>query len=289
MKKLKNNNKDAYNKPLISVITVCLNSEKELEETILNVLNQNCDNKEYIIVDGGSTDGTLNLINKYKKDLSYWVSEKDKGIYDAMNKGISFTRGNIISFLNAGDLYYDNKILELVSKAYLTNGLPDLIYGLSYCYSLDAGINYFSGGKIKNSVLWKGMPICHQSIFFKKDLFNILGNFNLNFKASADYEWLLRFKKNIKNHNLKEHFIDYPLAKYKLYGQSSSQYFKNLNEIESVSKKYFIFNFSKRLYFNLKKIKYIFLKLLIITRLIYLYKKIKYNIIYKISFNLKNK
>lgn len=281
--------KDSQSKPLISIITVCLNSVKELEDTILSVINQTYHNVEYIIIDGGSTDGTLDIINKYKKDISYWVSEKDNGIYDAMNKGISFAKGDIINFLNAGDLYYDNKILELVSEAYLTNGLPDLIYGLSYCYSLDAGINYFSGGKIKDSVLWKGMAICHQSIFFKKDLFNILGNFDINFKASADYEWLLKFKRNISNNNCKEYFLDLPLSKFKLYGQSSSQYFKNLNEIESVSKKYYSFNFSKRLYFSLKKIKYIFLKILIITKLIYLYKKIKYNIVYKISFNLKNK
>lgn len=281
--------KDSQSKPLISIITVCLNSVKELEDTILSVINQTYHNVEYIIIDGGSTDGTLDIINKYKKDISYWVSEKDNGIYDAMNKGISFTKGDIINFLNAGDLYYDNKILELVSEAYLTNGLPDLIYGLSYCYSLDAGINYFSGGKIKDSVLWKGMPICHQSIFFKKDLFNILGNFDISFKASADYEWLLKFKRNISNNNYKEYFLDLPLSKFKLYGQSSSQYFKNLNEIESVSKKYYSLNFSKRLYFSLKKIKYIFLKILIITKLIYLYKKIKYNIVYKISFNLKNK
>lgn len=275
--------------PLISIVTVCLNNSKELEDTIISIKEQTYNNREYIVIDGGSTDNTLDIINKYKNNISYWISEKDNGVYDAMNKGISFVKGDIVNFLNAGDFYYDKKILSLVSKDYLENGFPDLIYGLAYCYSSEAQINYISGTRVKDDNLWKGMPICHQSIFFKKSLFNILGNFNLDYKTSADYEWLLRFRKNIKNYNFKDYFIDLPLTKFKLYGLSSSNYLENLNEIENISKKYFLFNFPKKLHFYLKKVKYMFLKILAITKLIYLYKKIKYNIVYKISFKLRNK
>jgi len=98
--------------PLITVITVVLNGEKALEETIKSVISQTYPNVEYIIIDGGSTDGTLDIIKKYEDYIDYWVSEPDKGIYDAMNKGVDLTTGQWINFINAGDRFYDEDLIE---------------------------------------------------------------------------------------------------------------------------------------------------------------------------------
>lgn len=104
------------NIPIISVITVCYNAAASLEETMLSVLNQTYDKVEYIVIDGGSKDGTLDIIKKYANRLAYWTSEPDKGIYDAMNKGISKATGNWVNFMNAGDLFIDNEVLSKCFK-----------------------------------------------------------------------------------------------------------------------------------------------------------------------------
>jgi glycosyltransferase involved in cell wall biosynthesis len=121
--------KKSYNdKPLISIVTVVYNGEMYLEETIKSVINQTYDNVEYIIIDGGSTDGTLEIIKKYEKKIDYWVSEKDSGIYDAMNKGIDLVSGKWINFMNAGDGFFDNFILATVFSEYKFENI-DVIYG----------------------------------------------------------------------------------------------------------------------------------------------------------------
>lgn len=99
-------------KPLISVVTVCFNAVKDIEKTILSVINQTYENIEYIIIDGGSTDGTVDVIKKYADRITYWISEPDKGIYDAMNKGIKVATGEWINFMNAGDSFYSKDVIE---------------------------------------------------------------------------------------------------------------------------------------------------------------------------------
>jgi len=171
--------------PLVSVITVVKNGEKYLEETIKSIINQTYTNIEYIIVDGGSTDNTLEIIQKYKNKIDYWISENDKGIYDGMNKGIDLAKGEWVIFINAGDKFYKNNIVERIFLG--KNYDVDFIYG-------DCKIVYnpkFSriqqAGEIKN--LWKGMVFSHQSLFTKCEVFKKY-KFNINNKIGADFEFI---------------------------------------------------------------------------------------------------
>lgn len=265
--------------PIISIVTVCLNSEKNLEETILSVLNQTYKKIEYIIIDGGSADNTLSIIKKYENKIDYWISEKDEGIYHAMNKGISVASGEILHFLNAGDVYYSNDVLTTINDIFNKKEDTGIVYGLAESFSEHENLKYINGGEIDKNRLWKGMPICHQSMFFKRDVFRILGGYDLDYSSMADYEFLLRFVNT--NHKFKLYYIDDKvLSRFDLYGFSSKDYLKNLKEIETLCKKYYQFNMAKRFYFITGKIKFYFLVILKKTGLHKFYRKIKYKYFY---------
>lgn len=174
--------------PLITVITVVYNGEKYLEETILSVLNQTYDNVEYIIIDGGSTDGTLDIIRKYEHAIDYWVSEKDRGIYDAMNKGILLSTGDVIGLLNASDCYEKNAFELLVSKFE-----PDkkfcVYFGDVYYHYTDLDIKIRV--KAKLSKIIHSMTISHQATFITKPVYNKYGLYDLKYSYAADYAYIL--------------------------------------------------------------------------------------------------
>ena len=115
------------NIPKISIVTISYNIVSSIEKTILSVISQTYSNIEYIVIDGGSTDGTVDIIKKYSNKISYWVSERDKGIYDAMNKGIEAATGDWINFMNAGDLFFHNNVISEIIP-FLDNNV-DIIYG----------------------------------------------------------------------------------------------------------------------------------------------------------------
>jgi glycosyltransferase involved in cell wall biosynthesis len=172
-------------KPLITVVTVVFNGEKFLEETILSVINQTYDNVEYIIIDGGSTDGTLDIIKKYEHAIDYWVSEKDKGIYDAMNKGIELASGQWINFMNGGDRFYGNDVLQIIS--FETDLVDyDVVYGNHQIIYPSGRIRMAKAGLIKD--LWKGSQFCHQATFVK-NRYHKVNKFNLCTKIVADFEF----------------------------------------------------------------------------------------------------
>lgn len=228
------------NIPLISIITVSYNTVKTIEETILSVLNQTYPNIEYIIIDGGSTDGTLDIIKKYQDKITYWVSEPDKGIYDAMNKGTLKATGEWLNFMNAGDTFYDEQVLEKVFKDNDWSD-TDVIYG-------DVIIKYSKKEKLKKvwplTQLEKGMPFCHQSSFVRTTLQKQF-LFNTNYKICADYDFFYTLYK-------KKFYFKYTnilIAKFLNGGVSTDAIFNLLVENWQIGKKnyklYFIYLLSK--------------------------------------------
>ncbi len=177
---------------LVSVITVVLNDKSHIEATIKSILSQTYPNIEYIIVDGGSTDGTIEVINKYIKNISCFISEPDKGIYDAMNKGTRLATGEWISYINSGDQFNDSNILNSIFVENKNTILKkDIIYSdVIADYKIKKEIR-----KAKNlNSFYRGLPFSHQSHFVKA---SIAKNrpFNLKYSISADYDFLYSFFK----------------------------------------------------------------------------------------------
>ena len=176
----------------ISIITVTKNSEKFLEDCILSVHNQSYKNYEHIIIDGNSTDNTVNIIKKHEEKITYWMSESDEGLYDAMNKGIKKSTGDIIGILNSDDIYYD-QALKIVNDYFNKKKNLDFLFGSVYKYKLMHGYN---PQKIKWSF---GFYTTHSVGFFiKRESQLKVGFYNLKYKNSSDYDlfyrMILKFK-----------------------------------------------------------------------------------------------
>lgn len=202
---------------LVSIITVVYNSEKTLEQTIQSVLNQTFNNIEYIIIDGGSTDGTIEVIKKYEKYISFWISEPDKGLYDAMNKGIGYANGEIIGMINSDDWYEINAI-ELIIEAYKLNPEKRIFHGDRFDI-LENGtkqIRKFNPSRLK--FLYYGMTYNHPSMFVHKEIY-LDFSYNLSLKALSDYEFVLtHFLKNKKIFS----YIPVSYVNYRLDGISGN-------------------------------------------------------------------
>lgn len=181
------------NKPLISIITVVFNGEKHLEETIQTVINQTYDNVEYIIIDGGSTDKTIDIIKKYEDKIDYWISEKDKGISDAFNKGIKVSIGDYINFQGDGDGFYSSDSLEKVFQN--INPYEDIFVSAMIQRISPEGEELYRSKYVENfdkkSLLFK-MSMPHQGLFTHKSYFERYGLFDINNTFCMDYEHLLR-------------------------------------------------------------------------------------------------
>lgn len=184
----------------ISIITVCFNSAKTIEDTIKSVLSQDYSNIEHIIIDGGSTDGTLPIIKKYRPQISNYLSESDKGVYDAMNKGAKLATGDVIAFLNSDDIYADQDIVSEMVEFIQSNNF-DAAYG-DVVYVKQDNVNQIvrfwkTGEYIKDS-FQHGWVIPHPAFFCKRKYFEQYGYFESSFKIAADFELMLRFIE--KNH-----------------------------------------------------------------------------------------
>lgn len=197
--------------PKFSIITVTYNAEKVLEDTIQSIVTQTYKNVEYILVDGGSTDGTLDIINKYRTHIHTVVSEPDKGLYDAMNKGIRLATGDYLCFLNAGDGFHEDDTLQLMVHSISGTALPDVIYGETEI--VDAEGHFVCKRRLAapERLTWKsfkkGMLVCHQAFFARRDL---VESYDLSYRFSADFDWCIRIMKKAKVlHNTHLTLIDY--------------------------------------------------------------------------------
>lgn len=175
------------NNPKITIVTVSYNAVDCIEETILSVINQDYPNLEYIVIDGGSTDGTVDIIKKYETKISYWISESDKGLYDAMNKGIVAGTGEWINFRNCGDLFVEKSSL---SKLFEQDVDPDVMVLHADSYRID-GEFYYLGKPSSLSNYKKTMPLVHPATFVRLSLHKKM-LFNLKYKVSADYDLIYR-------------------------------------------------------------------------------------------------
>jgi len=177
----------------ITVITICLNNFSDIEATINSVISQNYNDIEYIVIDGGSTDGTLDIINLYSNNIALFISEKDNGIYNAINKGILMATGDVVGLLHAGDEFYENNVLQSVSERF-NNSEVDLIYGHSIILSRKSkAIVRINKSPPYNSKLLKlGWFPSHQSIYAKRSVFDKCGLYKEKYNIAGDYEFFLR-------------------------------------------------------------------------------------------------
>lgn len=176
------------NTPKITVITVCLNAERYIEQTIQSVVEQTYTDIEYVVVDGGSSDGTVEIIKKYQQQIPSWVSESDKGIADAMNKGLSMATGDYIMFLHSDDYLIERGAISMAAE-YL-DGKAD-IYGFDIVYSSARGSRRFHSKGFGWSMNFK-TGLWHQGVFCRRELFDRIGGFDAELSIAMDYDHFLR-------------------------------------------------------------------------------------------------
>jgi glycosyltransferase involved in cell wall biosynthesis len=234
--------------PLITIVIPTYNSEKCIEACINSVVSQTYNNIELLIVDGLSTDDTINVVNSYMAKYHYIrvISERDKGIYDAMNKGVELARGEWIYFLGSDDSFFDNKVLEDVAIR-LINSDIDVLYG--DVFVTDWNKTYdgeFTFHKIQS------LNICHQSIFCRKNVIESFGFFNLKYKSLADYDFNLKwfFSSKIKNM-----YFDRIITRYSMGGFSEAFYDEAFYRDKEI--KLFKVGFTKLSAFDLKELSFL--------------------------------
>lgn len=230
--------------PKVTVVTVSFNAEKSIEATIHSVLHQNYSNLEYIIIDGKSTDKTIEIVKKYKKSIDVIISEEDNGIYDAMNKGIDVATGDWLIFMNAGDCFADEYVIEDVFKDGISSTI-DVIFGNV--------INVYSWGKVKSyGRYFNGkeprLPFSHQSTFVRTELLKNY-RFNTNFISAADHDLLFRIYTDGHKFLNKKRFI----AEYDVYGLSSTSMrsYKEVAKINNTPKLNYVFGYLKAYFRNI--------------------------------------
>ncbi|WP_150468043.1 glycosyltransferase family 2 protein [Francisella sp. SYW-9] len=177
----------------VSIITVCYNSAETIENTIKSVLLQTYQDIEYIIVDGGSYDTTLDILAKYESRISKIISESDDGIYDAMNKGIALATGDIVGILNSDDCYSDSSVIDNIVKEFKQNDKDMLFADLMFVNESSKILRYYSAKRFTPNKLKFGIMPPHPTLFVKKSVYDKYGVYRLDFKIAADYEIFVRF------------------------------------------------------------------------------------------------
>jgi len=205
----------------ISIITVCFNSDRTIKETIESVLEQNYANIEYIIIDGGSEDKTISIIESFGTSIYKIISEKDDGYYDALNKGLALVSGGVVGILNSDDVLSDNGIISSIVKSFENNQV-DIVWGdVVFIDKKNKVKRLYSGRDISPSSFNNGIMPPHPSVFIKKNCYEKFGYFNTKYRIAADYDLLLRF---LKLNNLRYFYMPKVLVKMKLGGVSNRSF-----------------------------------------------------------------
>ena len=210
----------------ISIITVCYNSEKTIKKTIESVLNQEYNDIEYIIVDGGSSDNTVDIIKEYGDKISNFISEKDNGIYDAINKGILMANGDIVGILNSDDVFNETSIItDIISKFNSNQNLDSVIGDIIFINSKGKTHRHYSASNWTPSKFSWGIMPPHPTFYCKRNLFFKHGLYRQDLKIAADYELLIRF---LLVNKMSYEYIPKILVKMSLGGVSTKNLFSNL-------------------------------------------------------------
>jgi glycosyltransferase involved in cell wall biosynthesis len=223
----------------VSIITVVYNNEDTIADAVNSVLNQDYNDIEYIIIDGQSNDGTLQVLKQYKDQFAEFVSETDNGIYDAMNKGLSYASGEVIGFLNADDFLITNNCISLIVKKF-NKTKAEVVYGDNvYVNRTDVNkvVRYWSSGEYKKAKFKKGWMPPHPATYIKKDLYDEYGYFDADIKVIADYDLLLRF---MYKHDAKASYLPKAITKMRIGGNSNGSFgllIKKSEELRQVWKK----------------------------------------------------
>jgi glycosyltransferase involved in cell wall biosynthesis len=210
----------------ISLITVCLDSDKTIQDTLNSVQKQDYNNLEYIIVDGGSKDKTLDLVAFYRSVVTFLISENDNGIYDAMNKGISLATGDVIGFINSDDFYSSSHALTDIAAIFEDRSVDCCYADLCYVSSIDPSkiIRYWVSSNFSRNLFSKGWCPPHPTFFVRKSVYDKYGNFNLKYKIAADVELMARF---LEVNHIKSRYLPKTLVHMRLGGKTNN----NLNNI----------------------------------------------------------
>jgi glycosyltransferase involved in cell wall biosynthesis len=215
------------NKPLVSIITVAYNADHFIEKTIQSVLSQTYSPIEYIIIDGGSTDNTVDTIKRYRDRIAYWHSEKDNGISDAFNKGLSKATGDIIGIINADDWYENDAIEKIVNNF----GGADIVYGDLQIWKRKQK-DFIQKGN--HSLLAREMTVNHPTVFIKKNCYEKWGNFSEEYKCAMDYDLMLRLYTN----SCYFKYIPFTLSNMRLEGLSDYNWLLGCRETLAIKNKY---------------------------------------------------
>jgi len=212
--------------PLISIITVSYNSINTINKTINSVFAQCYPKIEYIIVDGLSSDGTIELINSYSNRISRFVSEPDNGMYDAINKGIRLSTGDIVGILNSDDYFYNERVVENIIEAFNTKNI-DAVYGdIKFVDRNNPSrvVRYYSSKKFQPGKFKYGFMPAHPSFYIKRELYEKYGLYKIDYKIAADFELLLRY---FCLHNIRTKYIEMPFVTMRTGGISNKSIISN--------------------------------------------------------------
>ena len=209
------------NKLKISIITVVWNNSATIKDAIDSVLSQTYENIEYIVIDGASTDGTVEIVQSYGDKISKFISEKDKGLYDAMNKGISLATGDIVGILNSDDFYINEYVIEKVVKEFEEKQCESIYADLVFvkAQNLEKVVRYYDSSHFSPEKFAYGWMPAHPTFFVKKEIYEKYGVFKTDYKIAADYELLTRF---LAKNNINYSYIKEPIIKMRIGGASTS-------------------------------------------------------------------